>query len=50
MDFTAISDAVEFGTVVGALLALGGLQMACKVVVWGAHKVLDFIADRRGHV
>ena len=42
-DFSSLTGAVDFGTVVTAVIALAGLMMAPKVAGWGARKVLGFI-------
>jgi hypothetical protein len=43
MDFTAITGAVDFATVVTAILAIGGLMALPAVAKAGARKVLSMI-------
>lgn len=42
-DFSSLTGAVDFATVVTAILALAALMMLPKVASWGARKVLGFI-------
>lgn len=42
-DFSSLTAAVDFGTVVTAVLAIAALMMLPKVAGWGARKVLGFI-------
>jgi len=42
-DFSTLTAAVDFGTVVTAVLAIAALMMLPKVAGWGARKVLGFI-------
>ncbi|CAN7598567.1 hypothetical protein [Variovorax paradoxus] len=42
-DFSTLTAAVDFSTVVTAVLAIAALMMLPKVAGWGARKVLGFI-------
>ncbi|RSZ35057.1 MULTISPECIES: hypothetical protein [unclassified Variovorax] len=42
-DFSTLTAAVDFGTVVTAVLAIAALMIIPKVAGWGAKKVLGFI-------
>lgn len=43
MDFAPLLDAVEFGPIVAALLAIAGLKVAPLAAGWGIRKVLSMI-------
>lgn len=42
-DFINITNAVDFGTAAGAILALGSLLIVPRVVMWGVRKVLSML-------
>ena len=43
MDFSTLLDAVEFGPIVAALLAIAALKVAPLAAQWGIAKVLAMI-------
>ena len=42
-DFTTLTAAVDFSTVVTAVIAIGAIIMVPKVAVWGTRKVLAMV-------
>lgn len=44
-DFINITNAVDFGTAAGAILALGSLLIVPRVVMWGVRKVMSMMGS-----